>query len=157
MAPVGAATLSASALSFPATSVSVSATPLRSTLTNTGNAALTISSVAISGANAGDFRVGAGNTCATGSLAVNATCQLEAEFRPTSAGSKSADLVVTHSAGTASLALGGMASAAAPPAPAPSSSALSPSNVGGGGALGAWFGLLALPLLLVARRLRTTA
>lgn len=152
--PTGAATLATSALSFPATAVSSAATPLRTTLTNTGNAPLMISSVAVAGANAAEFRVGGGNTCVVGALAVDASCQLEAEFRPASAGSKSADLVVAHSAGTATLALGGMARATAAGGSAPVSasySSLAPSNVGGGGAMAPWW-LLFAPLALLRRR-----
>jgi len=161
--PTGAATLDTTALSFPSTGTGAAATPLKSTLTNTGNAALTIFAVAIGGTNAQDFKLGAGTTCAAGTLAVNASCQVEAEFKPQSDGSKSADVVVAHSAGTTRIAVGGMAMAAttstgtptAPTAspPAPTSSALSPSNVGGGGAT-SWYAVLALlPLLVVRRRL----
>ena len=161
--PTGAATLDTTALSFPSTGTGAAATPLKSTLTNTGNAALTIFAVAIGGTNAQDFKLGAGTTCAAGTLAVNASCQVEAEFKPQSDGSKSADVVVAHSAGTTRIAVGGMAMAAttstgtptAPAAspPAPTSSALSPSNVGGGGAT-PWYAVLALlPLLVVRRRL----
>ncbi len=160
LTPTGAAAITSSALSFPQTVVSSAATPLRATLTNTGNAVLNITSVTIAGANAADFRLGAGNTCAAGALAVNASCQVEAEFRPTSAGNKTADVVVAHSAGTTTVALGGMAAepaAATAPAPAaaPSSSALAPSNVGGGGAVNPSYGvLLLLSLLAVGRRER---
>jgi len=161
--PTGAATLDTTALSFPSTGTGAAATPLKSTLTNTGNAPLTIFAVAIGGTNAQDFKLGAGTTCAAGTLAVDATCQVEAEFKPQSDGSKTADMVVAHSAGTSRIAVGGMAMAAttstgtptAPAAspPAPTSSALSPSNVGGGGTT-TWYAVLALlPLLVVRRRL----
>ena len=160
-APTAAATLDTTALSFPSTGTGAAATPLKSTLTNTGNAALTIFAVAIGGTNAQDFKLGTGTTCAAGTLAVNATCQVEAEFKPQSDGSKSAEVVVAHSAGTTRIAVGGMAMAAttstgtptAPAAspPAPTSSALSPSNVGGGGAT-SWYAVLALLPLLVVRR-----
>jgi hypothetical protein len=156
--PTGAAAITSTALSFPQTVVSSAATPLRATLTNTGNAMLTINSVTIAGPNAGDFRLGAGNTCAPGGLAVNASCQVEAEFRPTSAGTKSADVVVAHSVGNTTVALGGMAAApdVAAPAAAPSSSPLVPSNVGGGGAINPWLGLLALLMVpTLCRRLHS--
>jgi len=166
--PTGAATVDTSALSFPSTGTGAAAAPLKATLTNTGNAALTIFAVAIGGTNAQDFKLGAGTTCAAGSLAVNATCQVETEFKPQSDGSKSADVVVAHSVGTTKIAVGGMAMAAttstgaatapagsAPP-PGPSSSALSPSNVGGGGA-SPWYALAGLLPLLVLRRRLTPA
>ena len=159
--PTGAATLDASAVSFPSTGAGAAANPLKTTLTNTGNAPLTIFAVAIGGTNAQDFKLGAGTTCVAGALAVDASCQIETEFKPLSAGSKTANAVVAHSAGTTTIALGGMANAAtttvagtSPAAPVPtSSSALSPSNVGGGGALNPWVGLLILlPALLLRRR-----
>ena len=167
-APTGAATVDASALSFPSTGAGAAATPLKATLTNTGNAALTIFAVALGGTNAQDFKLGAGTTCAAGSLAVDATCQVEAEFKPTSAGSKSADVVVAHSVGTTKIAVGGMATAShdidrridgahrgprTAAAPTPSSSALAPSNIGGGGA-SPWYAVVGLlPLLVLRRRL----
>ena len=161
--PVGAATLAASALAFPATAIGATSTAQRTTLTNTGNATLTISSVQIGGIHAADFKAGAGNTCAAGSLAVNANCQIEVEFKPQSAGGKSADVVITHGAGTASVALNGMGNTATSTsagtnvaAPVtPSSSALAPSNVGGGGALDVRYLavlLLLLPMLSARRR-----
>jgi hypothetical protein len=154
-APTGAATLDTSALSFPSTNSGASATPQKATLTNTGNAPLNIFAVALGGANAQDFKVGPGTTCAAGTLAVNATCDIEAEFKPQSAGSKSASVVVAHSVGTTSLAVGGMAmaTAAAPTAapPAPTSSPLAPSNIGGGGST-PWYALLLLPLAVLLRR-----
>ena len=52
---VGAATLEASTLSFPATPSGVTATVMRTTLTNTGNKELTLTAVALSGANATEF------------------------------------------------------------------------------------------------------
>jgi MprA protease rhombosortase-interaction domain-containing protein len=166
LTPTAAATLASSALSFPSTTAGTTATALRTTLTNTGNAALTIASVAISGTDAAEFRLGTGNTCAAGSLAVNASCQIEAEFTPQSSGSKSANLVVTHGVGASSVALGGTGMAAAttsaggsspsiPTASAPTSSAVAPSNVGGGGAIEPWtFVLVLLTPLLLRRRLK---
>jgi hypothetical protein len=157
--PTGAATLDASALNFPSTTPGDSATPLKSTLTNTGNAALNIFAVAIGGTNAQDFKLGAGTTCTAGTLAVNASCQVETEFKPQSAGSKSASIVVAHSAGTTAIAVDGMstAMATAPTAPtavplaAGASSSLAPSNIGGGGA-SPWYAVLLLPTVILLRR-----
>lgn len=164
--PVGAATLAASALAFPATAIGAASTAQRTSLTNTGNAMLTISSVQIGGINASDFKIGAGSTCAAGNLAVNTSCEIAAEFKPQSAGSKRADVVISHGAGTASVALDGMGntatstSAGTNVAPAaPSSSALSPSNVGGGGAVELWQLALVLlvPFLIALRAYRKPA
>jgi Cep192 domain 4 len=164
--PVGAATLSASALAFPATAIGATSTAQRTTLANTGNAALAISSVQIGGTHVSDFKMGAGSTCAAGSLAINATCEIEAEFKPQSAGSKSASVVISHGVGTASVALDGMGNTATSTsagsnvaAAAPSSSALSPSNVGGGGAVEPWqlALVLLLPVLVTFRAYRKPA
>jgi len=153
--PTGAATVDTSALSFPSTNSGASATPLKATLTNTGNAPLNVFAVALGGANAQDFKVGAGTTCTAGTMAVNASCEVEAEFKPLSTGSKSANVVVAHSVGTTSIAVGGMATAtaAAPTSTpsAPTSSPLAPSNLGGGGTT-PWYALLLLPAVVLLRR-----
>ena len=80
---VGAATLDASTLSFPATPTGVTATVMRTTLTNTGNKELALTAVALSGANATEFASSDGTTCAAGmKLAVDASCDLEVNFAP---------------------------------------------------------------------------
>ncbi len=92
---VGAARLDASTLSFPATPTGVTATVMRTTLTNTGNKELSLTAVALSGANAAEFASSGGTTCAVGAagmLAVDASCDLEVNFTPQSTGSKSASL-----------------------------------------------------------------
>lgn len=160
---VGAARLEASTLSFPETPSGVTATVMKTTLKNTGNKELALTAIALNGTNAAEFASSAGTTCAAGMLLVDESCVLEVNFKPESAGSKSASLVVTHDAGTSTVALSGTGTA--PPAPPPSSTpapttptpapaAPSGSNDGGGGALGG-LGLLFLipPLVLRARRL----
>ncbi|GHO50225.1 N,N-dimethylformamidase beta subunit family domain-containing protein [Ktedonospora formicarum] len=68
------------------------------TLSNNGTAFLTISSIGISGTNAGDFSQG--NNCPTGSssLAPNASCTINVTFTPTSLGSRSATLTINDNA-----------------------------------------------------------
>jgi len=60
------------------------------TLTNSGSTALTINSISLTGANAGDFVQT--NTCSLNpnTLAVNASCVLSVTFTPTDTGSRSA-------------------------------------------------------------------
>jgi hypothetical protein len=90
------ATLTASA-SFPVTNVGATATAIPLTLSNTGNAALTISSVTLSGSNPGVFaNVSA---CAT-SLPAGSSCQILVTFTPASAASFSAVLTVTDNSAT---------------------------------------------------------
>jgi len=61
------------------------------TLFNTGNAVLDISSIAITGANSGDFSFT--TTCGT-SLAAGTDCTISVIFTPTVIGARSADLVI---------------------------------------------------------------
>lgn len=64
-------------------------------LTNTGTAALTISSIAITGANAGDFAQT--NTCG-GSVAAGANCSISVTFKPTATGNRAASVTITDDA-----------------------------------------------------------
>ena len=82
------------------------------TLTNIGPTAITISSVAISGTNPGDFQLFS-KTCGT-SLAASASCTANIIFAPTVAGARSATLTFkdTGTANPQSVALTGTATAA---------------------------------------------
>ncbi|HEY6269238.1 MAG TPA: FG-GAP-like repeat-containing protein [Candidatus Acidoferrum sp.] len=64
-------------------------------LSNTGTASLTISSIAITGANAGDFAQT--NTCG-GSVAAGANCSINVTFKPTATGNRSASVSITDNA-----------------------------------------------------------
>ncbi len=66
------------------------------TVTNTGNSTLTVSSVAISGANAKDFSQT--NTCTTGGVAPQSTCKISVKFSPTIGGTENATVTVTDNA-----------------------------------------------------------
>jgi len=66
------------------------------TVTNTGNQPVTFTSVALSGANAGDFAL-ASNTC-TATLAVSANCSFSVTFSPTAAGARAASVNLTDNA-----------------------------------------------------------
>ena len=65
------------------------------TLTNTGEAPLTITNIGFTGANAGDFSQT--NTCGT-SVAPGASCTISIIFTPTMAGARSASLSVSDNA-----------------------------------------------------------
>ncbi len=67
------------------------------TVSNTGNADLTIFSVAISGANAGDFAiVSSGTTCvANDTLTAGSSCAVSVVFTPAASGTRSATLTIT--------------------------------------------------------------
>ena len=83
------------------------------TLSNAGNAALAITSIHVTGANASDFATGS-NTCGT-SLAAGSTCTISIIFKPAIAGSESASLTVVDSVGTQSVALTGTGVVVVPP------------------------------------------
>jgi hypothetical protein len=88
------ATLTPPSLTFTSTT-GTSSTAQTAQLTNTGNAALTISSIAIGGANPTDFAET--NTCGS-TLAAGASCQISITFTPASAAGFSANLQVTDNA-----------------------------------------------------------
>jgi hypothetical protein len=93
--PAPIASLAPATLTFGSTIVGSSAPAQALTLSNTGNAALPIASIAIGGANASSFTQT--NTCGA-SLAAGASCTLTVAFSPAAAGSFSATLSVTDSA-----------------------------------------------------------
>ena len=68
------------------------------TLTNSGNAPLTISSIGIGGTNSGDFTQT--NTCpaSNATLDANASCTISVTFTPAAAGSRTASVAVTDNA-----------------------------------------------------------
>ena len=87
--------------------------PISFTLTNAGNAALSITSFGISGANSSSFLQGA-STCGA-SLAAGASCTIAISFAPTSAGTFTATLSVIDAVGTQTASLTGTGTAV--PAP----------------------------------------
>ncbi len=90
-----AASLSPTCLSFGNQAVNTTSGVLTATLTNGGNAALSLSSIALTGANAGDFAQT--NTCGT-SVAAGASCTVSVTFDPTASGNRSASVSFTDNA-----------------------------------------------------------
>jgi sugar lactone lactonase YvrE len=88
---------SVSTISFGNQQVSVKSTASSVMVTNNGNSALTISAIAISGTNAGDFAI-SGETCSGANLAVSASCEVNATFTPSTTGSETASLKFTDNA-----------------------------------------------------------
>jgi hypothetical protein len=74
--------------------------PTAFTVTNTGSQPQTITSVALTGAQAGEFAVDPG-TCAGAVVAGGAACTVQATFNPAGAGSRTAKLVVKSDANLA--------------------------------------------------------
>jgi hypothetical protein len=92
-APVGS--LSPTSLAFGTQPIDVSSTTQTVSLSNTGNGALSITSVALTGTNASDFAQT--NTCG-GSLAAGANCTIAVWFTPSIAGSEAASLSMADNA-----------------------------------------------------------
>ncbi len=93
LAPV--VSLSPTSLTFAAETIGSSSASQNILLKNTGQAPLTISSIALAGANPGDFSLS--NNCGA-SLGVNATCTITATFVPTTSWSRTAAIMLTDNA-----------------------------------------------------------
>ena len=87
--------LSASTLTFGSQLVGTSTSAQTVTLTNNGNAALSITSITVSGANPGDFPET--NTCGN-SVAAGAGCSISVTFTPAAVGSRAATVNISDSA-----------------------------------------------------------
>ena len=92
----GRAAASPTALGFATMAVGKRSRVQTVTVTNTGNTALHIASLALVGANPADFVivVGRRTNCANAILAVGATCTVQLAFQPTATGARSASLDV---------------------------------------------------------------
>ena len=83
-------------LNFGSLEVGTASTAKTVTLTNVGTTTFTISGIAITGTNAGDFT--RNYTCGS-SLAAGASCTISVTFKPTASGTRTAALSVSDSAG----------------------------------------------------------
>src|SRR3989442_712668 len=94
-----AVTLAPPNLAFGTQRVSTSSPAQTVTLTNSGTATLSIATVALGGANAGDFAIAAGTTCTNGATVVaGASCVLNLTFTPTAASARTATVSITDDA-----------------------------------------------------------
>ena len=109
-APVASLTAS---LSFGSTNVGTTSTAQTATLANTGTAALTIGTLAT---GSGEFVISGGSCVAGGTVAAGASCSVDLSFAPSTAGTRSATLMVTHNAhgGSSSTSLSGSGVALTP-------------------------------------------
>jgi len=80
------------------TMVGMTSNPLTSVLTNNMSGPLTISSVQMSGTNAGDFAQTNNCPISPSTLASGATCTISVTFNPTATGKRTAKIAVTDSA-----------------------------------------------------------
>jgi hypothetical protein len=110
-AAVPTATLLPASLSFGSVAVSVTSAAKTSTLTDTSTTvALNISSITITGANAGDFKLTSATTCpSSGTIPALGTCIVSVTFTPSAPGARSATLTVNDntSAGKQTVSLSG--------------------------------------------------
>ncbi|MGZ8253512.1 MAG: choice-of-anchor D domain-containing protein, partial [Burkholderiaceae bacterium] len=116
--PTGGLAASSPSLAFGATAVgatNANSNPAMATVSNTSTAAVTISGIAKSGTNAGEFTATGSCVSATPvQLAAGAACTLGATFAPAAAGTRSATLTIQSNASTnPAIALSGTASAVA--------------------------------------------
>ena len=112
-----AATLTPPTLTFTSTTGTASGAQV-ATLANSGNAALTITGITITGTNPGDFAITTGtNACGT-SLAASSSCSIYVTFTPASATSFAATLSVADNASGSpqTTSLSGTGTAATAPA-----------------------------------------
>jgi hypothetical protein len=113
------ATLVPSSLSFGSVSIGTTSAAKTSTLTDTSTSGtLNITSIALSGADPGDFQIASGTTCPTsGSVQPLGTCLINVTFTPTASGTRSATLTVSDntSSGKQTISLTGTGSTAASP------------------------------------------
>src|SRR5439155_23219900 len=90
-----AASLSPTSLTFGNQNVATTSAAQTVTLSNSGTAALSITSVAATGTNAGDFAQS--NTCGS-SVNAGASCTISVTFKPTATGTRAASVAVTDNA-----------------------------------------------------------
>jgi len=89
------ASLSPTSLTFPSQTVGTTSAAQAVNLSNSGSAALSITSIAITGTNSGDFAQT--NNCGS-SVAAGSSCTINLTFKPTATGTRSATLTVTDNA-----------------------------------------------------------
>jgi uncharacterized repeat protein (TIGR03803 family) len=90
-----AVTFSPTNLNFGSQTVGASSSPLKTTLTNTGQGVLTIASIGISGTNSNEFAQT--NNCPAW-LSPNASCSISVTFTPTAVGNANASVTVADNA-----------------------------------------------------------
>jgi trimeric autotransporter adhesin len=96
--PTPAVTLAPNPVTFASQTIGVTSAATTVTLTNSGNATLTISSISITGTNPTDFASTAGSSPCGGTLAAGASCTINVTFTPPAGGSFSATLSIADNA-----------------------------------------------------------
>jgi hypothetical protein len=131
--PAPVASLSPTSLTFAGQAVGTTSAPQSVTLANTGNAALTVTSVTFTGPFALNSAVGS-DTCSGKSVAAGSSCSVSVVFKPTATGAATGSLSFADNAAGSpqSVALSGSGAAQAVAAPSkPTLAAASDSGVAG--------------------------
>lgn len=103
--------------SFATTNIGSTSAVVNVTVSNTGGTTVGLQSIALTGAQAGDFRISA-NTCGA-SLATQTGCTVSLVFQPTASGARRATLTVTDDVGVQTSSLSGEGTAPATDSLAP--------------------------------------
>ena len=98
----GILTLNPTSISFGSVTVGVTSPILLTTLTNTGNAPLTITSDVMS---AGDFSWGGKGTCTYNPMAPGSSCTMSAKFTPTATGTRTGSITISSTASNSTVTL----------------------------------------------------
>jgi arylsulfate sulfotransferase len=96
--PAPAVTIAPNPLAFPTISQGAVGTPTTIVVTNSGTAALNITSVVVAGTNPKDFATT--NTSCSGSIASMGTCNIMVNFTPSDSGALSETITITDNAST---------------------------------------------------------
>ena len=116
--PAPIASVSPTSLVFPSQPTGTTSAAKTVTVTNTGNASLTVSGVALGGANSTDY-VKTADACSGVTVAAGSNCTVTVAFRPSAAGTRTATLAFTDNASNSPQSVPMSGTGAAPPASAP--------------------------------------
>ncbi|MFO1303860.1 MAG: choice-of-anchor U domain-containing protein [Burkholderiales bacterium] len=116
VAALASLTASPASVDFGNVAVGATSAPVAVQVTNSGTAAYTPTSIALGGAQPGDFLQGSGaNACAVGTpIAANGNCFLYPAFKPTATGVRSATLTLSDGTSPLAIPLAGTGIAAPP-------------------------------------------
>jgi Ca2+-binding RTX toxin-like protein len=112
---VTTAPTAAAGVAFPSTVTGVTSAAQTVTVTNSGNAPLSVSGLTLSGANAADFKVSS-TTCLAASVAAGGNCTVNLTFTPSAAGARTASLLIADNATGSPQSVPLTGTGAAPPA-----------------------------------------
>lgn len=95
--PSAGISFSPTSVTFAAQTVTTASAVQKITVSNTGGAALAVKSIAVGGANPGDFPT-SGDTCSGATVSPGASCSIAVAFSPAAAGARSATVTFSDNA-----------------------------------------------------------